>query len=70
MADSSFMDSSMPDHQEDLEEIPVTWVSLTREEDLEGRSVLIFLDTAFEEAERSSYEGNVRDDYVDACLQS
>jgi len=38
MADSSFMSSSMPEHEEEeVEETAITWVALAREEDLEGR---------------------------------
>jgi len=38
MADSSFMSSSIPEHEEEeVEETAITWVALAREEDLEGR---------------------------------
>ncbi len=40
MQSSSFLSSSMPEQEEEIEKIPVTTITLAREEDLEGVSVI------------------------------
>ncbi len=43
MQNSSFLSSSMPEQEEEIERIPVTTITLAREEDLDGVSVIVLV---------------------------